>query len=172
MPSFINGQFWVDVFAMSMEHGAFCVTPWCIQESDVAKTYFGYIGAPPNFIPHSTYYHMQMMSENIKGSYVKMGTNKGFLKILGSETEDETAVLLMNQSQEELYDFDLNLLNKNQSNGLVITSEIQLKTNYKGTIAPNSTLVLVFNKSGAVKKQTTYTVEMARNDKAPETITY
>ena len=44
VPSFVNGQFWVDVFALSMEHGAFCVTPWCIQESDVPKTYFGYIG--------------------------------------------------------------------------------------------------------------------------------
>lgn len=172
VPSFINGQFWADVFALSMEHGAFCVTPWCIQESDVAKTYFGYVGGPPNFIPHSTYYHMQMMAENIKGNYLKMGANKGFFKILGSESENEIAFLLMNQSQEESYAFDLNTINQKTKNAVSITSEKELKINFNGSIVPNSTMVLVFDKNGHLKKQITYTIEMARNEKAPEVTNY
>ena len=172
VPSFINGQFWVDIFALSMEYGAFSVTPWCIQESDVAKTYFGYVGAPPNFTPHSTYYHMQMMAENIKGNYIKMATNKGFLKALGSENESETAVLLMNQSENELYNFDLNSLNKASNNKAVINSTIEIKANFKGSIKANSTLLLVFDKSGNLKKQINYTIEMSRNDSAPEVINH
>lgn len=168
VPSFINGQFWVDVFAIAMEYEAFCVTPWCIQESDVAKTYFGYIGAPPNFIPHSTYYHMQMMSENIKGNYIKMTSNKGFFKILGSETKNETSFLLMNQSESETFNFDLNLSNKKINNNVIITSEKELKIDFKGSITPNSTMVLVFNKNNILKKKVIYNIEMARNNKAPE----
>ena len=172
VPSFINGQFWVDVFSLSMEYEAFCVTPWCIQESDVAKTYFGYIGSPPNFTPHSTYYHMQMMSENITGNYVKMTSNKGYFKILGSENETQNSFLLMNQSEKDSYNFDLNSLNKNTKDDLILTSENELKANFKGTIAPNSTMVLVFNKSGVLKKQILYTIEMAKNNKAPEVIVF
>jgi hypothetical protein len=172
VPSFINGQFWVDIFALSMEYEAFCVTPWCIQESDVAKTYFGYIGSPPNFTPHSTYYHMQMMSKNIKGNYIKMSCNKGFFKILGSENETENSFLLMNQNEKESYSFDLNSINKKNNNDLLITSEKELKANFKGIITPNSSMVLVFNKSGVLKKQVIYTIEMAKDNKAPEVIIY
>lgn len=153
-----------------MEYEAFCVTPCCIQESDVAKTYFCYIGSPPNFTPHSTYYHMQMMSENKKGNYVKMNSHKGFFKILGSETEN--SFLLMNQSQKESYNFDLNSLNKNNKDDLIITSKKELKANFKGTIAPNSIMVLVFNKSGVLKKQVVYTIETAKKNETPEVIVH
>lgn len=166
VPSFINGQFWVDIFGLAIEYDAFCVTPWCIQESDVAKTYFGYIGGPPEFTLHSTYYHMQMMSENIKGNFIKMYTNNGFIKAIASQTETETALFLMNQHETELFNFDLKEINK-ISDGLSIYPLKPINLNFKGSVEPNSSMVLVFNKQGSIIKKVVYTIEMTKNNKPP-----
>ncbi|MDA3893581.1 MAG: hypothetical protein PF517_18100 [Salinivirgaceae bacterium] len=169
VPSFINGQFWADVYAMAMEYDAFCVTPWCIQESDRKSTYFGYIGGPPDFIPHSTYYHMQLMAENFSGEFVKMTTNNPFVKAFASKSSDVSTVMLMNQSMNEIVEFDLSKINKG-TDGLNITSEIVLKTSHKGEIKPNSTIILVFDNSGALNKQILYDITMASENQEPQII--
>jgi hypothetical protein len=170
VPSFINGQFWVDIFGLAMEYNAFAVTPWCIQESDRPSTYFGYIGAPPEFIPHSTFYHMQLMSENIKGRYVKMWADNPFIKIHGSKSKKESTIIIMNQDINQTVDFDFNNINKSGKKGLFISSQENLNADYNGSISPNTTLVFVFDSNGKLKKQIIYNLEMAKNNKTPQTI--
>jgi hypothetical protein len=171
VPSFINGQFWADVFGMSMEYDAFCVTPWCIQESDRASSYFGYVGAPPTFTPHSTYYHMQMMADNMSGNYIKMTTNNPFVKVHASKDLSTATILLMNQSTSETVDFDFSLINKTVGeNSLEIKSNTDIGANTKGSIAPNSTRVYQFNTNGEVIKAFEYTQQMAAENEAPKSI--
>jgi hypothetical protein len=172
VPSFINGQFWVDVYCMAMEYNAFTVTPWCIQESDRASTYFGYVGGPPNFIPHATYYHMQMLANNMKGQYVKMHSNNPYLKVFGSQTNDETTIVIMNQHETKTFNFDLNNINKTSKNTteIEISSSKSLNANYKGASKPNSTLLLKFNKKGIKQNEILYDIEMAINNQSPKKI--
>ncbi|MFA9393032.1 MAG: glycoside hydrolase family 44 protein [Prolixibacteraceae bacterium] len=171
VPSFINGQFWADVFGMAMEYGAFCVTPWCIQESDRNETYFGYISGPPEFTPHSTYYHMQMMAENMQGSYVKINTNHPYVKAFGAVNNETSTILLMNQSDQENVQFDLRKMNQPESQvGLSIQSSISIKANLKGTIAPNTTRLYEFDKNGKLIKALEYNLEMAGENHAPKSI--
>lgn len=171
VPSFINGQFWADVFAMAMEYDAFCVTPWCIQESDRDETYFGYIGGPSDFTPHSTYYHMQLMADNFHGTYVKLTTNHPYLKAFGSVDKSSACIMLMNQSEKEHLAFDLTQINQsNGFDGIRINSSINIKANLKGNLAPNSTRLYQFDKNGQVIKALEYTIDMARQNKAPQSI--
>ncbi|WP_100616016.1 glycoside hydrolase family protein [Confluentibacter citreus] len=172
VPSFINGQFWVDVFSMAMEHNAFTVTPWCIQESDRASTYFGYIGGPPEFLPHSTYYHMQMMAENMKGSYIKMKSSNPYLKVFGSKTDDDTTIIIMNQHETNSLNIDLNTINNqvNGTNDLTISATKNIKANYKLVSKPQSTILLKFDNSGNKTYQIMYDLEMAINNLPPTTI--
>lgn len=170
VPSFINGQFWADIFALAMEYDGFTVTPWCIQESDRPSTYFGYVGSPPDYIPHSTYYHMQLMANNFKGNFVKMNTNNPYLKAFASLSEGGSAVMLMNQDQYEKFDFVLDQSNTGASDGLTISAATSISANYSGSIGPNTTLLLTFNKAGKLLKHLEYDLELAREQKAPRMI--
>lgn len=172
VPSFINGQFWVDIFCLAMEYGAFTVTPWCIQESDRASSYFGYIGGPPNFTPHSTYYHMQMLSENMIGEYIKMKSNNPFLKVFGSKSSDSTTIIIMNQSNSETFNIDLSQINKFVPNSeiLAISAARNINANFKGQSKPNSTRLLKFNSKGKKTLDITYDLEMAINNLPPQKV--
>jgi hypothetical protein len=169
VPSFINGQFWVDVFAMAMEYNAFTVTPWCLQESDRASSYFGYIGGPPDFIPNSSYYHYKMMADNMKGQYIKMQSNNPFVKVFGSQSDDFTTILIMNQNETKSFALDLGAINKTNTKTeyLKITAVQDLKANQIITVKPNSTLLLKFDKKGKKIKELLYDLEMAINNKSP-----
>jgi len=169
VPSFINGQFWVDVFCMAMEYNALMVTPWCIQESDRNSTYFGYISGPPEFTPHATYYHLKLMAENMKGEYVKMLSNNEYLKVFGAQEGELTTIILMNQHSLKAYDFDLSQINEETNNGVIcISSSRKLNLKYKGKIGVNSTLVLKFNEKGEKYSEILYTIDMAKRNLAPK----
>lgn len=173
VPSFINGQFWVDVFCMAMEFNAFTVTPWCIQESDRASTYFGYIGGPPNFIPHATYYHMQMLAENMRGSYIKMKSSNPYLKVFGSKNDDEFTIVIMNQHESTSFDIDLNSINKNEgvkTTSIQITASEKIKGNHTFSSKPNSTRLMKFNKKGEKILDLLYDLEAAKKDLPPSKI--
>jgi hypothetical protein len=171
VPSFINGQFWVDIFAMAMEYGAFTATPWCIQESDRASSYFGYVGAPPDFVPHSTYYHTQMMADNMKGEFIKMNSGNPFVKAFGSVDDNKSTILLMNQDSLKTFSFDFNRLNLDMiDNKLAISSAYPIKANYSGNISPNTTLLFVFDNNGSLIKHLVYNLEMAVKRLPPQVI--
>ncbi|HKK63292.1 MAG TPA: hypothetical protein VJ951_12080 [Bacteroidales bacterium] len=171
VPSFINGQFWVDIFCMAMEYEAFTVTPWCIQESDRPRTYFGYVGGPPEFIPHSTYYHMQMLAENMNGEYIKMNTSSPFFKAFGSVDKGVTTIVLMNQHEEQFVEADLNKINtKADNSAIAISSSRDIQANFKVRSAPNSTTLLQFDDQGRKIKELLYTQKMAIQNEPPQII--
>lgn len=170
VPSFINGQFWVDIFCMAMEYQAFTVTPWCIQESDRPRTYFGYIGGPPDFFPHSTFYHQKMLAENMEGQYIKILSENPYLKVFGSTSQDATTIVLMNQDNEKSFMVDLSEMNKENANPEIIklTSVKKINASYKLQISPNSTMVLVFNTAGQKVSGMIYDLNMAMENKPPK----
>jgi hypothetical protein len=170
VPSFINGQFWVDIFCMAMEYQAFTVTPWCIQESDRPSTYFGYIGGPPDFTPHSTFYHQKMLAENMEGQYIKILSENPYLKVFGSTSQDATTIVLMNQDNEKSFMVDLSAMNKENTDPEIIklTSAKKINASYKLQISPNSTMVLVFNTAGQKVSGMIYDLKMAMENKPPK----
>ena len=171
VPSFINGQFWVDVFGMGMEYGAFTMTPWCIQESDNPSTYFGYVGGPPDFTPHPTYYHMQLIAENMNGNYEKMTTNHPFVKAFGSKNGKTSTIIFVNQSENETVAFDFSEINeKNENDYLEIKSSASIPALLQGNIPPNCTRVYQFDQVGNTTKAMEYTLEMAIDELPPQSI--
>lgn len=172
VPSFINGQFWVDVFCMAMEYKAFTVTPWCIQESDRNSTYFGYIGGPPNFTPHATYYHTQLLSKYMSsGTYIKTRSDEPFMKLFATKDNDIVTVLMMNQDDKNSYTLDLSTINKaTTGKNIKITAVETLKLNYKTEIKPNTTLLIRFNKKGEKIHEEIYDLELCTQNLPPKVI--
>jgi len=168
VPSFINGQFWAEVFGLCMEYGAFTATPWCIQESDRQSTYFGYIGGPPEFNLHSTYYHMQILSDYISGQFFKIKIMSPYLKGFGAETKDGYSILLMNQNASISYSFSFdNAVKNNPKQHTHIELPQGLKLSLADTIEANTTLLISFNKQGKLKKVLTYNLDLASKNKPP-----
>jgi hypothetical protein len=155
---------------MAMEYKAFTVTPWCIQESDRPRTYFGYIGGPPAFTPHSTYYHLKMMADNMRGQYIKIGSENPYLKAFGSTYQDGTTIIIMNQDSANSFMVDLNTVNKKNENPMVVNlrSAQKITANYRLEINPNTTVMLVFNTAGQKVSGMIYNLNMAIENKPPQ----
>ena len=170
-PSFLNGQFWVDVFGLCMEYGAFTASAGCIQESTKEQSDYLNMKDSPNTKEYPSYYHLQMMAKNMKGEYIKMKTDNPFVKAFGTSTKYENSILIMNQDVTQSFDFDFSTLNgiKTGKNILIDTNK-EIEATYSGKIEPNTTLLFVFNKKGSVKKLLKYNLDMAAKHLPPKTI--
>jgi hypothetical protein len=168
-PSFLNGQFWIEVYGLCMEYEAFTATPSCTDESCSDIIALGIKGGIQEFQVPPTYYHLQMMAQNVSGHYVKMKTNNPFIKVLGSKSSKTSTIILMNQDASKAFNFDLSQINNPENQEPIgITSSEKIKAFYKGKIEPNTTLLFVLNKKGTVKKMVKYNLEMALKQIPPE----
>lgn len=169
VPSFINGQFWAEIFGLAMKYKAFAATPWCIQESDRQSTYFGYIGGPPDFVPHSTYYHMQMMAENVKGNFVESYTNQQYVKSICTVNDKQLVILLMNQSRQEDFTFIITG-NKDdmQDTSLKVILDVDKEIFIKGLLEKNSSLLIVHGLERTSTQMIHYSLQHAQQNKLPE----
>jgi hypothetical protein len=155
--SFLGGQFMAEVYGIGMQFGAFSVNPWCISETDAVSTDFGYLGLPREFYPRSSYYHTQMMAENMKGSYVNTSDNQKYVKTIASKSEDQIAILVMNQDQTTDFDFDIMLNKIGKSNKpLAIIADAALDVTFSGRVENQTSMLFVFDSKGILKKQIIY----------------
>lgn len=156
-PSFLGGQFIAEIFGICMEYGAFSANPWCINETDAVNTDFGYIGMPREFYPRSSYYHIQTMAQNMHGQFMFTANNQRYVKTIASKSNDDFCVMIMNQSQNNDFDFDL-VLNKDGKSRKLLSVYVDagLDKKISGRISNQTTMLFVFSKTGHVKKQYTY----------------
>jgi hypothetical protein len=155
--SFLAGQFFAEIYGIGMEHNAFTVAPWCINETDRISSDFGYIGLPSEFYPRSSYYHTQMMALNMKGEFLPVESSNSYVHTIGSKSEDEICVMILNKDKFNDYEFDLALNNNSKSKkSLLIIADVGLELTISGTIPNQTTMMFVLSSSGEVKKQYTY----------------
>jgi hypothetical protein len=168
-PSFLGGQFIAEIYGIGMENGAFTVAPWCINETDRVRTDFGYIGLPTDFYPRSSYYHTQMMATNMKGSFLPTTSSNSFVHSIGSKSEEEICVMILNRDMYNDFDFDL-ILNKagESDKPLFIRADIRLDKVISGHIPNQTTIMFVLSKSGEIKRQFIYGLSHNLKHLAPE----
>jgi hypothetical protein len=156
-PSFLGGQFLAELFGIGMELGAFTVAPWCISETDHAATDFGYLGLPPEFHPRSSYHHMQLMSQHMKGSFVPSRTGEPGLKSIATRDGDGLAVMLLNELQDRDVEFDLVLSKETAATRpLVVHVDAGLAVTRAGRLPRETTTLLTFDREGRALLQYTY----------------
>jgi hypothetical protein len=155
--SFLGGQFFAEIYGLGMEFGAFTMTPWCISETDRLSTDFGYLGLPMDFHPRSSYYHTQMMAQNMKGEFLVTRSNNSFVKTIGSKSTDEICVMILNKDEFHDLDFDLFLNSESESGKpLVVNANADLDVSISGRIQNQTTMLYVLSTAGEVKKVITY----------------
>ena len=167
--SFLGGQFMAEIYGIGMQFGAFSVNPWCISETDAVSTDFGYLGLPREFYPRSSYYHTQMMAENMKGIFVTTSDNQKYVKTIASKSEDQIAILIMNQDQTTDFDFDI-ILNKNgkSKKPLEIIADAALDVSFSGRLENQTSMLFIFDSKGTLKKQMIYGLKHNLKNLKPE----
>jgi hypothetical protein len=168
-PSFLGGQFIAEIYGIGMQYGTFSVNPWCISETDAVNTDFGYLGLPLEFYPRSSFYHTQMMAQNMTGSFINTSDNQKYVKTIGSISKDQISILVMNQHQNMDFGFDI-ILNKSgkSKKPLVINADALLDICIDGRIEKQSSMMFIFDAKGVLLKQISYGLKQNLKNQAPE----
>jgi hypothetical protein len=157
--SFIGGQFIAEMFSVGLKNSVNFMTMWSVVEGNNTDLNIGYID-PSTGNKKPAYYHYQMMAGNFKGNFITGSTNQANVKVFGSQTSQYTTVMILNQDLSNNFNFTVRLNNAAVSgnSALKINVNANIGVEYSGTMQGQSTLLLVFNASGALVKKIEYTM--------------
>jgi hypothetical protein len=166
--SFLGGQFWAEVLGIAMRQGVAFVNFWSTVEGDE----LGYISGDGT-TKRPSYYHFQMVAQNFRGSSVAVTDNQANVKTFGAEDVDQIAVMIMNQDQSSSFNYTVRLDTGTVSglNPLKINVDAGVAAEYNGTISTESSIVLIFDASGAIKKKIEYKLNGHANSNLPPAVT-
>ena len=171
--SFLNGQYWAEVFGVGMQKGAVSMVPWSIQEGGGNRSTgdLGYLdGSSLAAIkPRSAYYHEMLVAENLRGTYLPTTDNQANVRVLASSNNGTTAVMLLNESDATDYNFTVQLDASTVPGSAALKVNVPTGINaaYTDKIYNQSTLVLLFNSQGALTRKIVYSLQHAQNTQPP-----
>lgn len=164
---FIGGQFWADIMGVSMLRGVDMLNFWSIIEGNNAQGDKGYLCRDLSTY-HPSYYHFLMMAEHFRGNIIEPSDNQGNVKTYAAKDTDQVVVILINQDMAS-FNYTVRLDTTPVTNALTVNVAANIAAQKTGTLAGQSTLLLVFDSNGALKK----TVEYKRSaPDAPQTLYY
>jgi hypothetical protein len=167
--SFIGGQFWAEIMGIAMQRGVAFVNFW----STIEGNELGYLSGDGT-TKRPSYYHFQMMAQNFRGVSVTATDNdQDNVKTFGAEDTDQIVVMIMNQDQSSSFNYTVRLDTGTVSgiNPLKINVDAGVAAESSGSISTESSLLLVFNASGVLKKKIEYKLYGHANSNLPPTVT-
>ncbi|MEN9582070.1 MAG: hypothetical protein RL641_24 [Candidatus Parcubacteria bacterium] len=170
--SFLGGQYWANILNYAMREGVDFVNFWSVVEG----MNIGYITDSGTLTP--AYYHFQMLAKNFHGNYAT-GTSKvngatdSEVTAFGATDTGMIAVMILNQKSTTSLPYTVRLntaaISSSNTSALKINIDAGVAIEYTSPasepIAPQSTVMLLFNGSGTLVSKTVYKV----NDSAPTT---
>jgi hypothetical protein len=166
--SFIGGQFWAEMMGIALQKGVDFITFWSAMEGNE----LGYISSDGN-TKRPSYYHLQMVAQNFKGLSVTATDNQANVKVFGAVDVDQIAVMLMNQESSSKYGYTVRLDTGTVSgkDRLKVNVNAGVGAQYSGTISSESTIVLIFDTTGAIKRTIEYKLYGNADANLPPTVT-
>lgn len=157
--SFIGGQFWAEMIGVSLKNNVDFINFWSVIEGNSTASNIGYID-PQTKNKKPSYYHFQLLAENLKGNYVNGTTNQVNVKSFGSQNSQQIAVLILNQDLTTSHNFRvrLNTAAVSGTNTLKININANLPNEYTDVIQSQSTILLIFNSAGTIIKKYEYSL--------------
>ncbi|HEX7150365.1 MAG TPA: fibronectin type III domain-containing protein [Thermoanaerobaculia bacterium] len=169
--SFIGGQFWCEMMGIALHQGVDFMTFWSVTEGD-GLSYLSSDGTQKR----PSYYHFEMMAENFRGSMVTTTDNRGNIKVFAAKDVNQVAVILLNQESSGTQTYKVRLNNDDVSGtyDLEVNVNAALAADTSGSIENQSTIVLIFDAAGTLKKKIEYKLSHATASpaQAPSVTTY
>ncbi|HEX6641183.1 MAG TPA: hypothetical protein VF215_08715 [Thermoanaerobaculia bacterium] len=150
--SFLGGQFWAETLGVCMQYGVDFVNFWSVVEGDE----LGYIGHDSG-ARRPSYYHFQMMAKNFRGSVVTATDNRDNVKSFAALANDQVAVILLNQEESTDLSYTVRLnTTAIATSTLRVNVDAAMTGEASGTIDRQSSIVLIFDAGGALRKKIEY----------------
>lgn len=171
--SFIGGQFWAEMCGISLKHGVEFINFWSVLEGNNNELNIGYLDRSTG-AKKPTYYHFQMMAQNLKGNYANGTDNQVNVKAFGSKNSSQIAVMVLNQDLASNFNYTVRL-DKNAvsgTNALKVNIDAGIAKENIGVIAAQSSLMLVFDPSGNLIKKIEYKLSGHADANLAPTVTH
>jgi hypothetical protein len=170
--SFVGAQFIAEMFSVGLKNGVNFMNVWSVVEGNSTDLNIGYID-PSTGHKKPSYYHFQMMADNIKGNFISATTNQPNVKAFGSNNGQYTTLMILNQDLANNFNFTVRFNNSavTGNNALKINLNAGIGNEYSGVISGQSSMVLVFNSAGALVKKIEYSLENHAAANLPPTVT-
>jgi hypothetical protein len=164
--TFANGQMFAQVYGAMMKYGGIYGETWSLFENGgyCSGTDFSFINYDKT--PRSSYYHMQMVSQNFSGIYLDATKNLDGIRAYGAldVKAGKVSVMLMNVDGAK-HDCTISLSTDPIAAGeCKVNVPAKIAAAIPQTIAAHSTIVLVFDLQGKLTRTITYSDGMT----APE----
>jgi hypothetical protein len=160
--SFVNGQFFAEVFGIGMEFGAQFVAPWSVLEDGSRGKYdLGYLDSLGGVTrPRSSYWHLQLVAQHFHGTHAAGTTNQPLVKAYGAGDGAQLAVMILNEELTQTYHFTLHLSAAAPASAdpLDIHIDSGLTGEVSGDIGQQATAVLLFDGQGKLTKRIDYSI--------------
>ncbi len=170
--SFAAGQFIAETYEVGMRRGATVMNVWSMLEGSSNRANTDLSIFDTDLKGRSSYYHSLMLGQNMKKNYATSTVNIDSVTITGMKDETGIAVMIMNKSKLNGYDYTLKLntsvispastLNINVNAGVTGTNQ-QLS----GFIPSAATQMLSFDATGTLIKRYIYTANDAYVRRGP-----
>jgi hypothetical protein len=167
--SFLGGQFWAEMMGLSMRRGVDFVTFWSTIEGSNGTSYVSSDGSTK----YPAYYHFQMMAQNFRGSSVVTTDTQTNVKAFAAKDVDQIAVMIMNEELSTNFNYRVRLDTGTVtgSESLKISVDAAVAAESTGTINAQSSIVLVFDTSGVLKKKIEYKLTGHADSNLPPAVT-
>jgi hypothetical protein len=155
---FLCGQFVCEMMGMAMKNSVDMFNVWSVVEGSTT-TNIGYLN-PSNGMRKPLFYHFQMMAENFAGTYANCTTNQANVKAYGCKNGQNIVVMVMNEELSTNYNFTLrfNTATVTGSNPLKINVNAGVANEFNASIAPQTTVVYIFNGAGTIIRKGEYSL--------------
>ena len=168
--SFLNGQFFAELYGMGMKEEAFYMTSWSIYENGGSrgKTDFSLFDGR-SLKKRSSYWHMRLIGENFSGKYVDgLSSNRAF-HTFGCSDAGKLCVIVLNRETEGERSYLLKMTQGDLDGDADVVMSVDAGANaeYQDVINRQTTHLLVFTDTGKLVKKITYSLDDYRNDVHP-----
>lgn len=154
--SFLGGQFWAEMLGIAMEHGVDFFNFWSVIEGNNVAHDKGYL-CRDGVTVHPSYHHFKMMAEHFRGNALTPSDNQTNVKTFAAKDTDQVTVILINMDGTTDYTYSVSLNSTASSGSLQVNVPANISaTQSTGTVSKQSTILLVFNSSGTLKKKIEY----------------
>jgi hypothetical protein len=175
--SFLNGQFFAEYFKVGMEKGANTMATWSVREGggNCSSGDLGFLGGTSDTDPveRSSYYHMKMVADylltNEHGLLVSSSTQSLMRPIATSRANGQKlAVMILNEDTVvHSYALSMDGGTTTGAGDTQISVAADHPNAYADSMPGESTVVLVFDDTAALRKKVTYALTDLQNGDPP-----
>ncbi|PKN93850.1 MAG: hypothetical protein CVU44_08530 [Chloroflexi bacterium HGW-Chloroflexi-6] len=157
--SYENGQMFAEIYGYLMKYNGTYATTWSMYENGgkCNGTDFSFVGS--DMQPRATFYHMQMISQNFSGNYLDGISNLDEIRSYGAVNlqTGQIAVMLLNIDTKGPQTCAIRLdANPIQAGTCQVNIPAGIAVEVEQTIDSQTSMVLVFDLQGKLRKTITY----------------